>query len=67
MPGLIEDYVQVLLSTAAHSPIISASNIVLDKYSPRSSLIPNDLLSITQEIRLPIFARIRAGLSSPCY
>ena len=43
MPSLIEDYVQTLLSAAAHSPIVRASNIQLDKRTNRSGLIRGDL------------------------
>ena len=43
MPGLIEDYVQSLLNAAADSPIVSASNIVLDKRTNRTGLIRGDL------------------------
>jgi hypothetical protein len=43
MPSLIEDYVQSLLNAAADSPIVSASNIVLDKRTNRSGLIHGDL------------------------
>lgn len=43
MPSLIEDYLQSLLHTAAASPIVSASNISLDKRTPRSGLIRGDL------------------------
>jgi hypothetical protein len=40
---LIEDYLQSLLNIAAASPIISASNSVLDKRTNRSGLIRGDL------------------------
>jgi len=43
MPSLIEEYMQSLLSAAADSPIISASNIVLDKRTNRTGLIRGDL------------------------
>jgi len=43
MPSLIEDYVQSLLKAAADSPIVSASNIQLDKRTNRSGLIRGDL------------------------
>ena len=43
MPNLIEDYVQSLLTAAADSPIVSASNIQLDKRTNRSGLIRGDL------------------------
>jgi hypothetical protein len=43
MPSLIEDYLQSLLSVAANSPIISSSNIILDKRTNRSALIRGDL------------------------
>lgn len=43
MPSSIEEYMQSLLSAAADSPIISASNIVLDKRTNRSGLIRGDL------------------------
>ncbi len=43
MPNLIEDYVQSLLRAAATSPLISASNIILDKRTNRSGLIRGDL------------------------
>ncbi len=43
MPSLIEDYVQSLLNATADSPIISASNIQLDKRTNRSGLIRGDL------------------------
>jgi len=43
MPSLIEDYVQLLLNAVANSPIVSASNIQLDKRTNRSGLIRGDL------------------------
>jgi hypothetical protein len=43
MPSLIEDYVQALLNAVADSPIVSASNIQLDKRTNRSGLIRGDL------------------------
>ena len=43
MPSLIEDYVQSLLNAVANSPIVSASNIQLDKRTNRSGLIRGDL------------------------
>ena len=43
MPSLIEDYVQSLLNAAANSPIISASNIQLDKRTNHAGLIRGDL------------------------
>ena len=43
MPSLIEDYVQSLLNAVADSPIVSASNIQLDKRTNRSGLIRGDL------------------------
>jgi hypothetical protein len=43
MSSLIEDYMQALLNTAAHSPIVRASNIQLDKRTNRSGLIRGDL------------------------
>lgn len=43
MPSLIEEYMQSLLNTAAASPIVSASSIVLDKRTNRSGLIRGDL------------------------
>ena len=46
MPGSIEDYLQSLLRAAAVSPILNASNITLDKRTPRSGLIHGDLFSM---------------------
>ena len=43
MPNSIEEVVQSLLNAAADSPIVSASNIVLDKRTNRSGLIRGDL------------------------
>jgi hypothetical protein len=43
MPSSIEDYVQSLLEASAHSPIVRASNITLDKRTNRSGLIRGDL------------------------
>jgi hypothetical protein len=43
MPGSIEDYLQSLLHAAAISPILNASNITLDKRTPRLGLIRGDL------------------------
>jgi hypothetical protein len=43
MPGSIEDYLQSLLTAAAASPIVNASNISLDKRTPRSGLVRGDL------------------------
>jgi hypothetical protein len=43
MPSLIEDYLQSLMEVAADSPIVSASNIQMDKRTNRSGIIRGDL------------------------
>jgi hypothetical protein len=43
MPGLIEEYVESLLNAAANSPVVSSSNIVVDKRTSRAGLIRGDL------------------------
>lgn len=43
MPSLIEDYVQSLLNAVANSPIVSTSNMQLDKRTNRSGFIRGDL------------------------
>jgi hypothetical protein len=40
---LIETYLKLLLDTVAASPIVHASNVVLDKRTPRAGLIRGDL------------------------